>query len=641
MRRDRQKIVRRGWLIIGGAAALSVLLTLLVFACLGSFDDRAATEEGGAGVKAVPALGRVVSRKNIYDHNYRELAVSFRLTSIYARPLELVDIDAAVKDIATVLEVDKDELRSLLKAERSFIWLGRQLPALQAEKILGLGIPGVYGVDEMHRFYPHKQVAASVLGFVKDDQGLAGIEFQYDNVLRGIVGKDADLAKVGLSSPDSVEERGADLILSLDLRLQSLLEKRLGRVMQKANAASGVAAVMDAKTGAVVAMVSLPTYDPNSFWDFTATDRRNRAVVDPVFPGGIGRLFRCAAAYELRGGFPAIGVDESAAQWQQDSEGVFVSRNLARLGKDVSGDAGDASFVERLALHPGTGIDLPVEQGGVNEQWFAGEEQTGSTTAIDLLTAFARTVNGGVLVRPRLLSRIRWEGGEWSGAAVSKDGAANFRPGLCGALLDSLGGGSGHGRELIVESRLPEQLVESRAAVQGKELAGVVEMASPAVVAAETSRNAERYYATMLGMSAGNGPKLVVVAALSGSRFDAKVSSPLAGLGREILRKAVALRRGGSIRPQTLPQANEEAFYQAWLKIQKQPDRQQRSVRSRKVEVMPTVTGLSLRKALQVLQAYGLPVRVQGSGRVVAQQPVLGASLKGAQEVVLSLQLEQ
>ncbi|MDH3359356.1 MAG: hypothetical protein OEL55_00655, partial [Desulfobulbaceae bacterium] len=119
MRRGQQKITRRGWLIASIAAVLFVLLVVSIFVRLGSVDDQDLKKEVLAGANDQPALGAAVSRKNIYDRNCKELAVSFRLTSIYARPLEVDGIDKAASDIAAVLGVDKAGLSSLLITERS------------------------------------------------------------------------------------------------------------------------------------------------------------------------------------------------------------------------------------------------------------------------------------------------------------------------------------------------------------------------------------------------------------------------------------------------------------------------------------------------------------------------------------------
>lgn len=648
MRKEQQKIVRRGWLIIGLVVASAVVVTLLILARLGVFDDRNEAVEGDKGLSPVVS---VVGRKSIYDRNSQELAVSFRQTSIYARPLEIVDIEATARDIAAVLKMDKEELHSLLKVERSFVWLGRDLSADQAEKILGFGIAGIYGVDEMHRFYPHSQIAAPVLGFVKDDQGLAGIEFQYDNVLRGIVGKDADLADAGMKTKGGAEESGADLILSLDLSLQSMLEKRLDGVMKGVQAASGVAVVMDAKTGAVLAMASLPAYDPNSYWDFTATERRNRAVIDPVFGGGISSFFKAAAAYEQKGEITATEAGEDAGQWWQEDEGAFVSGNLGRVAAVAVGNSVWQGFVDRLALRAGSGVDLPGDQGAGGERRSFLGEVTAGASAMDLLTAFARTLNGGVLVKPRLLAGIRPAGGEWALSSASTDGTVKFRAGLASALCDVLGHKVGRRQELIVESRLVDQAIESRSPAQEQEAAGVAEAiavepagAEPAnaeQVAPAAAEVVERYYATMLGMMDDGKANLVMVAALAGSRFDAAASSPLAGLGREVLTAAAGVRQVKAAPPEAMSPVKNKGLYDSWMKLQQEPAEQQSDAPRRAAGVMPDVNGQSLRKALQTLQPLGLAVRVKGSGRVVAQRPAAGVALKGTHEISLTLKLEQ
>ncbi|MDH3359381.1 MAG: penicillin-binding transpeptidase domain-containing protein, partial [Desulfobulbaceae bacterium] len=563
-------------------------------------------------------------------------AVSFRLTSIYARPLEVDGIDKAASDIAAVLGVDKAGLSSLLRTERSFVWLGRQLSASQAEKILGLKIPGIYGVDVMYRFYPHKQLAGPVLGFVKDGQGLAGIEFQYDNVLRGIAGKDADLASAGLPLQGDVEGKGADLALSIDLSLQSLVEKRLGEVIRKSDSASGVAVVMDSESGAILAMASLPAFDPNKFWDSAASNRRNRAVVGQVFPGELNRLFKAAAAYELRGQIAKVDRGDNADHWQQDSAGVYVSSNLVGIAGPVIDDPMAHGFVNRLALRDGADIDLPAEQGEGNERLFDVDEVKSSISAINLLTAFARVLNDGVLVKPRLLAGVRSAGGEWEVPLISKVGSSGLRPGFGLALGDAL---AVHGREVIVESRVAEKLVEDRTGQKMEPEAKDSSLGEEMTVKATVDD--DRYYATMLGRGAGTGARLVMVAALSGARFNPAAGSTLAGMGRKILSAASALSLDADKLLQAAPSANEKELYAAWQKLREQPDDQRKSTPTRSAGVMPDVTGYSLRKALQVLQTHGLPIRVQGNGLVVSQKPAAAASLKGVHELVITLQLVQ
>lgn len=645
MRRERQKIIRRGWLIVGTTAVLSVFLVLFVLVRFGFF---AKVEEGGAPPPTAGDLPAAVAtgRHNVYDRNLQELAVSFRLTAIYARPLELTDIDAAAAGLAKVLEVDAARLYSLLKAERSFVWLGRQLPAGRAEKVLSLGIAGVYGIDEMVRFYPHGQAAAHVLGFVKDEQGLAGVEFVYDNVLRGVAGRDTELGYGDLGQ-EGVSPRGANLVLTLDLRIQSLLEQQLEKLASRTGAASAVAIIINPADGAVLAMVSLPTYDPNRFWDYAASVRRNRAITDPVFPGGLGRIFQAGAVFGQQGNLEAGGGDE-AVPWVATGAGAYVSPALAGL-PSWQGDAAPLGvFAERVGLNARTGIDLPDEQQGEglddvsgSGQRFRINDPVSATSALRLLSGFVSLLHDGAGVKPHLLAAVRDEKGEHGVVPGGRETVTKLPGGTGVAVLKALGGvdATGRRREFVAESLMAEQLIDSRFSAREKDSAGIEEQVAGG--AQQAAVPSDRYYATLLGVRPAGDSSLAMVVALSGARFDPAAASPLAAMARQVLRQATALSGKPAARVAQQSRATDSDYYQAWRKLQARPDVAPVAAPAKLAETMPRVTGYSLRKALQALQSYGLPVRVEGSGRVVEQRPAAGESFKGSKEVVLKLRMDQ
>ncbi len=670
MRRDRKKIVGRGWLIVGTTAVLSVFLTLFVLARVGFF-GKAAPPDGSLATAGHPAASRV-SRKNIYDCNQRPLAVGFRLTSIYARPLEFNDIDATAGKLASVLAVDAGQLQSLLKTERSFVWLARQLPPEQADKIVNPGMAGVYGIDEMVRFYPHCQAAAHVLGFVKEDQGLAGVEFFYDNVLRGTAGPDLDLINAGLGTK-KLGSDGADLVLTLDLRLQELLEQQLARLVDDTKAASAEAILMDPASGAIRAMANLPAYDPNRFWDYTASVRRNRAVTDPVFPGGLGRIFQAGALYQQEGNL-VLAPEGGAGPWVAGREGEWFSPALDRLPAWTGPAPALNAFADRLGVNGATGIDLPDEQSegldgaGGNGQPFRPGEAVSSTSALRLLTGFARLLGNGAALRPHLLAAVRDGRGERPVTLPAVGKAAPLAAGSGAAVLRALGGldDAGHQRLFTVEAITAEGLVDNRAAGSGKNEAGIEEesraVATPAAPQAAVQPVAgqeaaaptaaaqgavlqpaaappARYYATLLGGTPAPGGSLALVVALSGASIEPTAASPLAAMGEQVLHRAAIV--SGQRDNGKAGEARGEEYYQAWRKLQVRPDAPPAETPVRLSESMPTVTGASLRKALQMLQPYGLPIRVVGGGRVVGQQPAAGTSLKGSKEIVLKLGVDQ
>ncbi|MEW6500150.1 MAG: hypothetical protein AB1456_01555, partial [Thermodesulfobacteriota bacterium] len=225
-------------------------------------------------------------RKNIYDRNFNELAVSFRLASIYARPLELDEPEKAAKLLAKNLGVNEAELLASLKAERSFVWVGRQIPQEQADKIAEANLKGVHVLQRSYRYYPQHEAAGHVVGFVKDEQGLAGLESYYDNILRGSGVYDPLLPKNTLPPAIASGKAAAHVVTTIDLRLQRELEGRLQHLLAETKAQSGAALVLLPASGEILALASAPVYDPNRFWAFTGDERKNRTTVEPIYPGG-------------------------------------------------------------------------------------------------------------------------------------------------------------------------------------------------------------------------------------------------------------------------------------------------------------------------------------------------------------------
>jgi len=196
------------------------------------------------------------ARPDIVDRNGQILATDIRAPSLFAEPHRIIDVDEASELLTAVIpEIDAAELRERLSSKRRFVWLKREITPKQREQIYRLGLPGIGFLPENKRIYPNGAEVSHVLGYVNiDNQGAAGLEKWLD--ARGL----ADLHLAGLAS-DRLQE---PVELALDLRVQHALRDELiaGREKFKAIAAAGV--VSDVRTGEVVAMVSLPDYDPNN-----------------------------------------------------------------------------------------------------------------------------------------------------------------------------------------------------------------------------------------------------------------------------------------------------------------------------------------------------------------------------------------
>ncbi|HEX8779183.1 MAG TPA: penicillin-binding protein 2 [Rhodanobacter sp.] len=245
-----------------------------------------------------------VSRGTIFDRNGEPLAVSTPVTSIWANPAEVLANDDRIPALAKALGGNAADIKSYLeaRASREFVYLRRQMAPEAAQAVLDLDIPGVNGQREFKRFYPSGEVTAHILGFTNiDDHGQEGLELAYDDWLAGKPGakrviRDGkghiveDLEQVRAPKP------GQNLTLSIDRGIQVLAYNELKSTLDKFQAASGSIVVLDVRTSEILAMASMPTFNPNAVAGSKPAQRRNRALTDVVEPGSTMKALTLAAA---------------------------------------------------------------------------------------------------------------------------------------------------------------------------------------------------------------------------------------------------------------------------------------------------------------------------------------------------------
>src|SRR5438132_8564719 len=233
-------------------------------------------------------------RGSILDARGRVLAESVAAISLYADPQAIADAAAASRALAKVPSIDmtEDEIEEKLTSGGAFVWIARQLPLEAGNAIRRLHLPGIYLLDEHRRTYPKGSLAANVVGYVGvDGQGLGGIEHSFDSVVRGRAGK-VTLLRDARRGMYLVGGEGAnrpidgdDVILTIDSVVQFITERALAAAVNKWHAAGGTAIVMDPNDGAILAMASVPNFDPNHFRDFPPITWRNRTVQEIYEPG--------------------------------------------------------------------------------------------------------------------------------------------------------------------------------------------------------------------------------------------------------------------------------------------------------------------------------------------------------------------
>ena len=243
-------------------------------------------------------------RGRIYDRNGRPLALTVAVDSVYVVPPDYsaATITLAAERLAECLEVPAALVERRLRRESRFSWLKQKAAPEQVACARATGFP-VGTIEEFGRFYPGGELAAHVVGFVgADGDGLGGIEFARDQVLRGRPGRRTvwtDGRRTGRGSRVVRESRpGADIELTIDSYLQAVAEQELARAVAEVPATSGVVILVESRTGEVLAMASAPTFDPNRAREFPLATLAHRSITDPYEPGSVFKIFTAAAALE-------------------------------------------------------------------------------------------------------------------------------------------------------------------------------------------------------------------------------------------------------------------------------------------------------------------------------------------------------
>jgi cell division protein FtsI (penicillin-binding protein 3) len=244
-------------------------------------------------------------RGMISDRNGDPLAVSTPVESVWASPSDVEADRLQVKRLAQILGMGVEELKDrLFDTSRDFVYLKRQLPPDQVEKVVGLNIPGVMLQREYRRYYPVGEEAAQTLGFTgQDDNGQEGLELVLQDRLAGKPGsqrviKDRRGHIVEDSGSLQASRPGSDVVLSLDSKVQHLAYRELENAVKHHRAKSGAIVVLDARSGEVLALANYPGYNPNSRNNASSKAMRNRAITDLFEPGSTMKPFTVATAIE-------------------------------------------------------------------------------------------------------------------------------------------------------------------------------------------------------------------------------------------------------------------------------------------------------------------------------------------------------
>jgi stage V sporulation protein D (sporulation-specific penicillin-binding protein) len=620
-------------------------------------------------------------RGKIFDRQGRELAISVSAPTVVAFPPEVRssgrEREIAAK-LAAILGAEEEDIYRRITSNTLYAYVRRRVEFAQADRISSLELPGIEIIEENQRYYPQGTLAANVLGFAGiDNQGLEGLEYFYDQQLRGRNGAlKVEADAVGREIPQATHayeppQDGLSLVLTIDSTVQYLAERELDALMESPTAPTRAAIiVMDPRTGEILAMASRPSFDPNRYASFPAATWRNPNVSDTYEPGSTFKIVTAAAALEegltkegekfYDPGYIMVG-SHRVRCWRYPRghgsetliEGVKNSCNpvFVTLGLRLyeGHPARFYDYIKAFGFGARTGIDTPGEATGqlipqesLREIQVAAISigQSIAVTPIQLAAAAAAVANGGVWMRPHLVREIR----DAEGRTVKRLDPEPVRRVISEETASRLGA-------------LLEQVVKDgtgrNAYIPGYRAAGKTGTAQKPGPGGYLP---DKYVASFIGYAPVNDPRVVALVVVDEPQgypyFGGTVAAPIfQRLAEAVLRYlGVPPAEPGSRETQEvrvpsvvalpvkeaaarLREAGLEAQVagtgvQVWDQVPVAGASVARGSRvllqaEAKEEVLvPDLTGLSLSQALALLGSLHLNLEAQGSGRVMEQDPV-------------------
>jgi len=376
----------------------------------------------------------------IFDRNGEKLAVSIMADSVCADPSKIEDRATAVSKLSSILMIDRATVAKKLSDGKRFSWIARKVTPDQANAIENLNLDGIFLVKEPKRFYPNGELAGSLLGFVGlDSKGLDGLELRYDSDLKGtsenlVWTRDAKGNKLypRTDKTNVKKDESHSLVLTIDSRIQYLVESKLKDAVRAKSAKGGFAIVMDPKTGEILALANEPSYNPNKSKD-SPDKGKNKAIADCFDPGSTFKPFLVAAALEesvvnVNSRFNCENgqykvADRVIHEANRQRHGTLAVKDIVkyssnigcvkiseRLGKDKF-----HNYITKFGFGVKTGIELPGESSGLLrpvKKWSKVDTATiafgqgVSVTAVQLITALSAIANHGVLMKPYIVKGL-------------------------------------------------------------------------------------------------------------------------------------------------------------------------------------------------------------------------------------------
>ncbi|MCY4262952.1 MAG: penicillin-binding protein [Candidatus Dadabacteria bacterium] len=561
----------------------------------------------------------------IYDRNEKPLATTVPATSIYLRPGEIKD-SRKLAAISKPLGISRKKLLGLASSKKPVVWVKRWEDPETARKIREMRLPGVGFVEGSKRIYPNGSLLGQVIGFTDTDlKGIEGIEYSFEETLAGEAitvkirtdAKGRNLSGIQDSSPRE-PKKGNNLVLTVDSRIQHIVESELERGVKEMKADRGSAVLMNPQTGEILAMASYPFFNPNNFSMFPGTIRRNLPVWFSFEPGSTLKVFLAATLLEEKMGNENTrydcnnGIQKIGSNTIKDTHGhgiLTVSETIAYSSNICAWKIGETLGTKKLheslvkfGFGRKNGVDLPGEASGKIQNiknWGDIELATISfgqgisVTPIQLASALSSIANGGYLIKPRIVRKI-----------VSPEGRV-----LTEKKPEILKKVTSYDTTLRVTGILEEVVkygTGANAAIPGYRIAGKTGTAQVPNPKTGTYHK-DKYISSFIGFAPADEPSLTLVVIVENPRQHIHGGDVAAPIFRSITEKVLAYK---GIPP------NKKML---------------------KEVIMPDMVNKSARAVMKWAEREEVSVRFIGSGYVVSQHPPSGEKIKRGTDCTFTL----
>jgi cell division protein FtsI (penicillin-binding protein 3) len=588
-------------------------------------------------------------RGDILDRRGRILATSVDADSIYAVPTEIANAQGAVKQLCAALEDctarERQNLIERLGQQKAFAYVRRQIAPDQAKRVAALNLDGIGFIKESKRFYPNKELAAHLLGYVGiDNTGLDGLEATYDSRIRGKAGTmlvQTDARRHVFSRFERPPTYGSTVELSLDEYLQHIAERELHHGVLVNRALGGSAIVMNPRTGEILAMANEPTFNPNTYREAEEAARRNRAVQDLYEPGSTFKVVTASAAIEDKVMNPDTLIDTNPGRLVIDRSRVITddagrnsgvlsfakviikSSNIGavKIGFKVGTDR-LSRFVALYGFGRQVSPDFPAENGGIvwsPEKWTDSALASVSmgyqvaVTPLQMVAAISSVANGGEYIEPRVVRAIYRNGVRYQTPpkvvrrTISPDTAATLTEIMEGVVTDG---------------------TAQLAAIDGYTIAGKTGTAQKLIGGRYSHSD---HYASFVGFLPSRDPQLAIVVVIDsphGPNGDhgGRVAAPIFKTIAEPALRYLGIAPTINPAPPVLV-ARRDAAGAAPVVGTAAIDAGLKLIVDEPEGIVPDLRGLSARDAVRKLVRLGMTARLAGDGFVVSQEPQPGTPL--------------